>query len=84
MLLAVSSGDGAPRGSGRAPKLVKDIDYYLENGNLVFTAHYHLKRGFCCNSGCRHCPYKEGAMPKVDVSVVGLTDTASSATDDDS
>lgn len=32
-------------------------DYYLENGNVVFTAAYHLKRGACCGSGCRHCPY---------------------------
>jgi hypothetical protein len=24
----------------------------------VFTAAYHLKRGYCCNSDCRHCPYK--------------------------
>jgi len=32
-------------------------DYYLEGPNLVFTVAYHLKRGFCCNSGCRHCPY---------------------------
>jgi len=71
MLSLVSSGEGAPRGSGRAPKLVQGVDYYLENGNFVFTAHYHLKRGFCCNSGCRHCPYKEGTMPKVDVTVVG-------------
>jgi hypothetical protein len=23
----------------------------------VFTAIYHLKRGSCCGSGCRHCPY---------------------------
>ncbi|MEM8586251.1 MAG: DUF5522 domain-containing protein [Bacteroidota bacterium] len=21
------------------------------------TAAYHLKRGHCCKSGCRHCPY---------------------------
>jgi Family of unknown function (DUF5522) len=34
-----------------------DEDYYLENGLLVFTAAYHLKRGNCCRSGCRHCPY---------------------------
>ncbi len=34
-------------------------DYYLENGNMVFTKHYHLKRGHCCNSGCRHCPYRK-------------------------
>jgi hypothetical protein len=32
-------------------------DYYLENGNVVFTAAYHLKRGTCCGSGCRHCPF---------------------------
>jgi hypothetical protein len=33
-------------------------DYYLdENGNMVFTAAYHLKRGTCCGNGCRHCPY---------------------------
>jgi hypothetical protein len=33
-------------------------DYYLdENGNMVFTAIYHLKRGTCCGNGCRHCPY---------------------------
>jgi hypothetical protein len=33
-------------------------DYYLdENGNIVFTAVYHLKRGTCCGSGCRHCPF---------------------------
>jgi hypothetical protein len=32
-------------------------DYYMENGLLVFTEAYHLKRGYCCGSGCRHCPY---------------------------
>jgi hypothetical protein len=31
--------------------------WYLENGLLVYTAAYHLKRGYCCGSGCRHCPY---------------------------
>lgn len=34
-----------------------DIDYYIENGLWVFTAWHHLKRGTCCKSGCRHCPY---------------------------
>jgi hypothetical protein len=32
-------------------------DYYMEGPNLVFTAQFHLKRGSCCGSGCRHCPY---------------------------
>jgi len=32
-------------------------DYYLENGYVVFTEEYHLKRGHCCKNSCRHCPY---------------------------
>jgi hypothetical protein len=33
-------------------------DYYMsEEGFIVFTEKYHLKRGYCCQSGCRHCPY---------------------------
>lgn len=39
------------------PKLIKGIDYYLENGLMVFTEWFHLKRGHCCGSVCRHCPY---------------------------
>ena len=34
-------------------------DYYLERGYLVFTASYLRRRGYCCESGCRHCPYAE-------------------------
>jgi hypothetical protein len=36
---------------------IAGIDYYLENGLLVFTAQYLRDRGYCCTSGCRHCPY---------------------------
>src|ERR1700741_1443576 len=36
--------------------LIEGIDYYMEKGLWVFTAWYHLKRGHCCESGCRHCP----------------------------
>lgn len=33
-------------------------DYYLSpEGYKVFTELYHLKRGYCCESGCKHCPY---------------------------
>lgn len=38
-------------------KLQENIDYYLENGLYVFTEAYHRKRGYCCGSGCRHCPF---------------------------
>ncbi|MBU2526041.1 MAG: hypothetical protein KKC03_05525 [Bacteroidetes bacterium] len=31
--------------------------YWSEEGFKVFTETYHLKRGYCCQSGCRHCPY---------------------------
>lgn len=37
--------------------LIQDLDYYIENGLYVFTAWHHLKRGSCCQNGCRHCPY---------------------------
>lgn len=37
--------------------LIEGIDYYLQNGNYVFKAWFHLKRGYCCTNGCRHCPY---------------------------
>ena len=40
-------------------ELVKDVHYYInENGYWVFTAHYHQQRGYCCKSGCKHCPYE--------------------------
>lgn len=37
---------------------LEEGDYYLsEEGYKVFTEQYHLKRGYCCESNCRHCPY---------------------------
>ena len=41
-----------------APGELLPEDFYYEGPYLVFTAAYHLKRGYCCNSNCRHCPYK--------------------------
>jgi hypothetical protein len=37
----------------------KDEDFYIdpETGLIVFTALYLFNRGYCCGSGCRHCPY---------------------------
>ncbi|MHB1957969.1 MAG: DUF5522 domain-containing protein [Acidobacteriaceae bacterium] len=34
-----------------------DEDTYFDGPYLVFTEAYHRKRGYCCQSGCRHCPY---------------------------
>jgi len=35
--------------------------FYMEAGLMVFTAAFHLRRGYCCRSGCRHCPYGFGS-----------------------
>jgi len=45
--------------SRAAPALVEGEDYYHEGAAMVFTARYHLRRGYCCGNGCRHCPYKD-------------------------
>jgi hypothetical protein len=37
--------------------LKKGEDYYEEGGFWVFTEKYHARRGYCCGTGCRHCPY---------------------------
>jgi hypothetical protein len=49
---------------------VENEDYYLDRGLMVLTARYHLRRGYCCDQGCRHCPYteapKENSQTEVD------------------
>jgi iron complex transport system substrate-binding protein len=37
--------------------LTEGRDYYTEGSAMVFTASYLQRRGYCCGSGCRHCPY---------------------------
>jgi hypothetical protein len=42
----------------------------MEGPYLVFTAAYHLKRGYCCESGCRNCPWRateDGSVFRDDV-----------------
>lgn len=36
-----------------------DVDGYLDpaSGYWVFTARYLDERGYCCQMGCRHCPW---------------------------
>ena len=45
----------------------EEILYYMENGLVVFTEAFHLKRGYCCKNGCRHCPYNKGSKNAADV-----------------
>jgi hypothetical protein len=43
----------------------EDKNYYIDNnGNLVFTEHFLLNRGYCCGNGCRHCPYNYESVPE--------------------
>jgi hypothetical protein len=39
--------------------LEEGVDWYRdpETGLDVWTRKFLLDRGFCCNGGCRHCPY---------------------------
>ncbi|WP_040397751.1 DUF5522 domain-containing protein [Cesiribacter andamanensis] len=45
-----------------SPQALQPGDYYFNaQGLMVFTEQYHLRRGYCCGSGCRHCPWRQGA-----------------------
>lgn len=41
---------------------MKNDDWYMEFGYVVFTEKYLKNRGYCCNNECRHCPYKKNNM----------------------
>ena len=43
----------------KTAEFTEGIDYYFENGLMVLTAHFLLKRGYCCGNKCRNCPYKQ-------------------------
>jgi hypothetical protein len=44
-------------GFSKHKNLAPEDYYYSEQGFLVFTEKYLLKRGYCCQNGCKHCPY---------------------------
>ena len=46
--------DDSPESIGT---FVEGLDFYFEDGLMVLTRRYLLNRGYCCESGCRHCPY---------------------------
>lgn len=39
-------------------KFEQGIDYYLENGQIIMTESYLVRKKSCCGSGCRHCPFE--------------------------
>lgn len=38
-------------------ELILNVDYYYDGEYVVFTEKYLRDRGYCCENGCRHCPY---------------------------
>ncbi len=52
------SGDSPEKMASETRELTSE-DFYLDGPYLVFTEAYHRRRGYCCNSDCRHCPYRE-------------------------
>lgn len=40
--------------------VARSEDHYVDpdTGYFVFTAAALRARGYCCDSGCRHCPYR--------------------------
>jgi len=55
------SGDSQPESKKDAVtsnEPLRPEDFYMDGPYLVFTEAYHLRRGYCCSSDCRHCPYK--------------------------
>ena len=40
-----------------AETFVEGLDFYFEDGLMVLTRRYLANRGYCCENGCRHCPY---------------------------
>ena len=58
----LSLGIGDNEEMGDTEMRLEPEDYYMDGPYMVFTAAYHLKRGYCCGSGCRHCPYGHSAV----------------------
>lgn len=45
-------------------ELAPEDFYYNEDGYIVLTEQFHLKKGYCCGNGCKHCPYNYSNVPE--------------------
>ncbi|BBH53115.1 DUF5522 domain-containing protein [Fluviispira sanaruensis] len=44
--------------NNKQQELIEGVDFYFnEDGFMVFTQLFHIKRGYCCENDCKHCPY---------------------------
>ena len=62
-----------------AGKLIEGVDFYFEGSFMVFTEKFLRERGYCCESGCRHCPYGFRRDQRADVPAVSADDDDKSA-----
>ena len=47
------------------PELIEGVHFYInKDGYIVLTEKYHLEKGFCCGTGCLHCPYNYENVPE--------------------
>ncbi|MFO0800134.1 MAG: DUF5522 domain-containing protein [Gemmataceae bacterium] len=61
------------------PPLVEGVDYTVEAGRWVFTAAFLLRRGYCCGSKCRNCPYPSSPRVAEGTTPPGRTPPSGSA-----
>lgn len=46
-------------------RLIEGEDFYFNGqGLMVLTEKFHLRRGYCCGNGCKHCPYQYENVPE--------------------
>jgi hypothetical protein len=53
----MNESENRPAGSDAEKQFIEGVDYYFEEGLMVLTERYLLDRGYCCENGCRRCPY---------------------------
>ena len=59
--------------------MIEGEDFYFEGPYMVFTEKFLRERGYCCESGCRHCPYGFRRDQRADVPAAGADDDDKSA-----
>ncbi len=38
---------------------ILDVDYTIEEGRVVWSSDYLIKRKTCCGNACKNCPYSK-------------------------
>ncbi len=66
-----NSEEDADLAAQQEAPLQEGVDYYFEDGLMVFTGAFLRRRGHCCKSGCRHCPYEENSRTRTTLDAFG-------------